>query len=74
MHFGKTQKLKGFRFLVVRVREAKVSLYMDDLTLFLIDNNYIKKTLQICEKFTLAAGCKNLSKKDRNFVFLLERT
>ncbi len=36
---------------------------MDDLTLFLIDNNSIKETLQICGKFTLATGAKINRKK-----------
>ncbi len=56
-------EIKGFPIPGSSGREAKVSLYMDDLTLFLIDNNSIKKTLQICEKFTLAAGAKINRKK-----------
>lgn len=47
-------EIKGFPIPGSSGREAKVSLYMDDLTLFLTDNNSIKKALQICDKFTLS--------------------
>ncbi len=56
-------EIKGFPIPGSSGREAKVSLYMDDLTLFLIDNNSIKETLQICGKFTLATGAKINRKK-----------
>lgn len=39
-------------------KEAKLSLYMDDLTLLLTDNKSITDTLLICDEFTFASGTK----------------
>lgn len=39
-------------------KQAKLSLYMDDLTLLLSDNRSIRETLALCEVFTLASGTK----------------
>lgn len=39
-------------------KEAKLSLYMDDLTLLLTDNRSVRDTLNICERFTAASGTK----------------
>uniref|UniRef100_A0A8C5E1P6 Reverse transcriptase domain-containing protein n=1 Tax=Gouania willdenowi TaxID=441366 RepID=A0A8C5E1P6_GOUWI len=39
-------------------KEAKLSLYIDDLTLLLNDNKSISETLNICDVFTLASGTK----------------
>lgn len=38
--------------------QAKLSLYMDDLTLLLSDNKSVRETLALCEDFTLASGTK----------------
>lgn len=66
MHLG---KLKGFPIPGSSGREAKVSLYMEDLT----DNNSIKKTLQICDKFTLATGARiNKTKTEVLYSFWKE--
>ncbi len=39
-------------------KEAKLSLYMDDLTLILTDNRSVRDTLFFCDKFTAASGTK----------------
>ena len=38
--------------------QAKLSLYMDDLTLLLSDNKSVRDTLALCEDFTRASGTK----------------
>lgn len=39
-------------------KEAKLSLYMDDLTLLLTDNRSVRDTLFFCDYFTAASGTK----------------
>ena len=39
-------------------KEAKLSLYMDDLTLLLTDNKSVRDTLLLCDNFTAASGTK----------------
>jgi len=46
-------------------KEAKLSLYMDDLTFLLTNNHSIETTLQVCDRFMLATGMKiNRSKSE----------
>jgi exonuclease III len=66
-------RVKGFPVPGSLGRVAKVSLYMDDLTLFLTDNNSIKETLKTCERFTLATGAKiNKTKTEVLYSFWKE--
>lgn len=51
-------EVEGFPIPGHSSREAKISIYMDDLTLFFTDNNSIKKALSTSDKFTLATGAR----------------
>uniref|UniRef100_A0A3P9NCC4 Reverse transcriptase domain-containing protein n=1 Tax=Poecilia reticulata TaxID=8081 RepID=A0A3P9NCC4_POERE len=39
-------------------KDVKLTMYMDDLTLLVVDNSSIKESLKICERFTVASGMK----------------
>lgn len=58
-------ELKGLVIPGSLGKEAKLSLYMDDLTLLLTNNHSVEKVLQICDRFMLATGMKiNRSKSE----------
>uniref|UniRef100_A0A3B3YRK6 Reverse transcriptase domain-containing protein n=1 Tax=Poecilia mexicana TaxID=48701 RepID=A0A3B3YRK6_9TELE len=49
-------------------RDIKLTMYMDDLTLLLVDNAAIKESLKVCDKFTIVSGLKiNKSKSEANW-------
>ncbi|MGL5599123.1 MAG: reverse transcriptase domain-containing protein, partial [Aeromonas sp.] len=50
--------IKGFLIPGCSGREAKLSIYMDDLSLLLTDNRSVVKVLQTCDRFSLASGIK----------------
>uniref|UniRef100_A0A3B3UGI5 Reverse transcriptase domain-containing protein n=1 Tax=Poecilia latipinna TaxID=48699 RepID=A0A3B3UGI5_9TELE len=46
-------------------KDIKLIMYMDDLTLLLVDNLSIKESLKVCERFSAASGMKiNKSKSE----------
>ncbi len=53
-----SSELKGLIIPGSLGKEAKLSLYMDDITLFLSNNHSVERALQLCELFTLATGMK----------------
>lgn len=52
------KNIKGLPIPGAAGREAKLSLYMDDLTLLLTDNRSVRNTLLLCDNFTAASGTK----------------
>ncbi len=53
-----SSELKGLLIPGSLGKEAKLSLYRDDFTLFLSNKHSVERALQLCELFTLATGMK----------------